>query len=61
MCANVSKLQRGLAKYLITWFLPLKGIVCPRYIPQMVAACDKEVNGIGNDRGNPRPHIGVQG
>ena len=55
-CANVSKLQRELTKYLIRWFLPLEGIVCPRYIPQMAMACDREVNVIRNERGNPRPH-----
>ena len=39
----------------------IEEIICPRYIPQMVVVCDKEVNGIGNERGNPRPHIEVQG
>ena len=60
-CANVSKLQRGLAKYLIWWFLLLEGIVCSRHILQRVVECDKEVNGIGNGRGNHGPHIRVQG
>ena len=46
---------------LIRWFLPLEGIVCSRYILQMVVVCDKEVNGIGNERGIPGPHIRVQG
>jgi len=40
-CASVSKLQRGLAMYVIRWFQPLKGIVCPRYIPLMEVASDK--------------------
>ena len=58
-CANVSKLQKGSIRDLIRWFLPLEGIVCPRYILQVVVACDKEVNGIGNERGNPGQHIEV--
>ena len=55
------KLLMGLTKYPIRWFLPLKGIVCPQYILKRVVVCDKEMNGVGIERGSLRPHVGVQG
>jgi len=43
----------GLTKYPIRWFLLLKGIICPRYILLKVVAFGKEMDGVGNEKGQP--------